>query len=448
LRIGIIGLGFVGLTLAVAFASKDYSVIGLDVDSSKVDAIRRGIPPFYEDGLENLLREVISKGKLKVTSNYENLRNTDIVFITVGTPPRPDGSQDQTYLMDAIRSLARVWKDANSFKLILIKSTIVPGTSRRLTDIFSRESGLIPENDFELVFNPEFLREGRALEDLLHPSRVVLGCFTSRGCDAAENLWREFYRKVDIEPLVLTMKPEEAELVKYASNAFLATRISFANTIANICEKTPGCDVVNVLEATGLDPRIGRKYLQPGLGYGGSCLPKDVKALIQYSRKVGYEPILLEAVDRVNETQPYKVIEYLLKEYEELKGKIVSILGLAFKPGTSDIRGSVSIKIAEALLQYGAIVKVHDPMALDNFRKLFGDRIVYCKEIIDALRDSDAVIVATEWPEYSLIKPSLFQSLMRNPVIIDGKRIYDPDKLQQYGVKLYAIGRSLIAKSV
>lgn len=440
-KIGVIGLGFVGLTLACALASQKYYVIGIDIDREKIEKIKNGIPPFYENGLEEILKKTIGK-YLIVSSDYNLLWNTDLVFITVGTPALPNGRQEQKYIIDAITSLARVWRGINTYKTVIIKSTVVPGTTRRLASIASAESGLEIGRDLGFVFNPEFLREGVALHDMLYPDRVVIGCIDSRSCVIVESFWREFYTRLGRVPPILIMSAEEAELVKYASNAFLAMRISFSNTIANICEKTPNCDVMKVLKAVGLDPRIGEKYLRPGLGYGGSCLPKDIKALIYYSLEKSYDPVLIRAVDEVNKNQPLKAIEYLLREYDCLRNRTISILGIAFKPGTDDIREAVSLKIIDKLLEKGARVKVHDPKALDNARKIYGDKLIYCSSPVEALKNSDAAIIVTEWSIYRDLQPETFKRLMRNPVVIDGRRIYDPWKFITRGIKFYAVGLS------
>jgi len=438
-RIGVIGLGFVGLSLAVALASKNFDVIGVDIDLNKIDLIKRGKAPFYEKGLEELLKETINKN-LFVSTDYQLLADVDIVFIAVNTPPKPSGEQDQSQIVEAVKRLASVWKNSCSYKVMAVKSTVIPGTTRQLAKIFAGESGKNIPEEIGVVANPEFLREGKALYDMFYPNRVVIGGIDDKSSKIVVNLWREFYRRVGFEPPILVMSLEEAELAKYASNSFLAMRISFANTIANICEIIPNCDVMKVLEAAGLDPRIGREYLRPGLGYGGSCLPKDVKALIHYSKSMGYEPILLEAVDKVNEMQPYKAIEYLLREYGDLQGKVVGILGLAFKPGTDDVRESVALKIARKLVEHGAKVKVHDPLALENAKKVLGDTVTYCYSPLEAIDNSDAVIIATEWDVYKELRPEHFKKLMKKPVVIDGRRIYDPRTFTEEGIRIYAIG--------
>jgi len=389
LKIGVIGLGFVGLTLAAALASKGYRVVGVDIDEEKINTIRSGKSPFYEEGLEELLGKVIGN-TLELSTNYDALKDSDIIFITVGTPPNPDGSQNLSYIEKAVEQLSRIIVENKKYRVIVVKSTVLPGTTRRLAKKLSEITGLELSRDYGFVSNPEFLREGKALYDTFYPSRVVIGCVDDRACRVVESFWREFYERVGKIPPILLMRAEEAELVKYASNAFLAMRVSYANTIANICEKTPNCDVLNVLHAVGYDPRIGHQYLKPGLGYGGSCLPKDVKALIHYSKQRGYKPVLLEAVDKVNEQQPYKAIEYLHKEYKDLRGKTIAILGLAFKPGTDDIRESVAIKIIKKLLELGAKIKAHDPLAIENTKKILGNKITYCKTPEEAIKDADA----------------------------------------------------------
>ncbi len=448
-KIGVIGLGFVGLTYSAAFASKGYTVYGIDIDENKIKLLEEKKPPFHEKDLDKYLDKTIGK-TFYVSTDYSLLHDTDLIFICVGTPTRRDTyEQDLSQLERVLEKLGTILGKDNGFKTIVIKSTVLPGTTRWASEKIHELTGLIHGRDYGFVFNPEFLREGRALEDIFNPSRIVLGCREpgDKACSVVESFWRTFYGEGNIELKI--MGYEEAELVKYASNFFLAMRIGFANTIANICEVTGNCDVLKVLEATGLDPRIGRKYLRPGLGYGGSCLPKDVKALIKYSRDKGYEPLLVEAVDRVNEEQPYRVINYLLEVYGSLEEKNIGVLGLAFKPGTSDVRESVSIKIIEKLLEMKAIVKVHDPLALENGRKILGDNVIYCSDYRNVLRDSDAVIIATDWDEYKNISPQEYRKYMKNPVVIDGRRIYsDPNELIKHGIKYYGIGYSRSPRSL
>ncbi len=442
--IGIVGLGFVGLSLAVAIASKGYTVIGVDIDRGKVELIRKGEPPFHEPGLREVLGNTVGE-KLHVSDDYRDLMDADVVFICVGTPTLPDGRQDRRALESAIHGLAEMYSEdrGKRFRVIAVKSTVLPGTTRELAQTFSKLSGLRLGVDYGFAMNPEFLREGRALEDTLHPSRVVIGCVDDRGCRVVEEFYREFYGRVGHDARILLMSAEEAELVKYASNLFLATRISYANNLARICEAIDNCDILRVLEGTGLDPRIGTHYLRPGLGYGGSCLPKDVKALKHYMEEKRVDPALPEAVDRINETQPLRAVQWLREALGSLEGKIITVLGLAFKPGTDDIRDSVSLKIINELLEEGAAVRVHDLMALKNVRRIYGDRLKYYDDPREALRGSDGAVVATEWDIYRELGPEDYAGLMRTPVVIDGRRIYDPWRFKgDSRIRFYAVGLS------
>lgn len=442
-RIGVIGLGFVGLTLSVVLANNGFNVYGVDTDLNKVELIKNRKTPFYEEKIEYYLEKVVDD-KLIVSTDYNVLRDTNIVFITVGTPSENNGSQRLDYVIEAVNRLSNVWKNIDSYRLLVVKSTVLPGTTRKLAKIMSDKTGLEIGRELGVVFNPEFLREGSAIEDMEKPSRIVIGCIDEKSCRIIRTLWEELYRRLNTEVKIREMSLEEAELVKYASNIFLAMRISYVNTIANICEEIPNCDVNKVLEATGLDPRIGSHYLEPGLGYGGSCLPKDIKSFIWFSKnKLGYKPVLIESIDKVNEKQPYRALEYLIKEYGDLSDKVIGILGLAFKPNTDDIRESISLKIIDKLLEMKSKIKVHDPKAMDNVKKIYGDKLVYCNNPIDAIKDSDAVIIATAWREYRRLKPEDYLRLMRNPVVIDGRRIYDNYRdFVEKGVKFYAIGLS------
>ena len=443
-RVGVIGLGFVGLSLSVALASKGFNVVGVDIDEKKVDLIKNGSIPIHEEGLGDLLKFVINKD-LIISTDFDLLNDSDIVFVCVGTPTLPNGKQDISQVINAIRIMAEQWKTVKERKVIAIKSTVLPGTTRRMAKLFEKISGKKVPQEIGFIVNPEFLREGKAIFDIFHPNRVVIGYMDDESCRMSINLWREFYyKRVGYKPSFHTMNIEEAELVKYASNAFLAMRISFANTIANICEMIPNCDVMKILDAVGHDPRIGKEYLNPGLGYGGACLPKDIKALIHFSKNIGYEPILLEAVDIVNDLQSNKAIEYLNEELKDLKGKIIAIIGLAFKAGTDDIRGSISIKIIKKLLNYGSIVKVYDPIALRKAKNLLADSVIYCNSVESALKDADAAIIATEWDTFvDDLKPEIVTKLMNNPVIIDGRRVIkDLEVFIKNGVKVYPIGYS------
>jgi nucleotide sugar dehydrogenase len=380
----------------------------------------------------------------KVSTDYNELATASIIFVTVGTPSYTTGDINLSYIRSAVMKLGKVLSRKKvEYPVIAIKSTVIPGTTRAFAQIVEKESDLKLGSDFGVVFNPEFLREGRALEDMLNPSRIVIGELDSRGADMLEGFWRDFYSMLGRSPPIIRVTAETAEMSKYASNAFLAVKISFINTIARICEKTPRCDVVDVARIMGLDPRIGPHYLEAGLGYGGSCLPKDVKALIAYAKRLCIEPKLLEAADWVNETQPYHVVMRLEEILGDLEGKVITILGVAFKPDTDDVRESRSLILAELLAERGALVRLHDPnsKALENAKRVLGSRVEYYSSIDEALRNADAAIVATAWDYYRRLTPSEFRKLMKSPIILDARRIYDPTRFLEEGVRLYAIGR-------
>lgn len=440
--VGVIGLGFVGLTLASVLASRGFDVIGVDVDEDKVKLISRGKPPFYEPGIEEALSS--AGERLRVTTDYNELANADIVFVTVPTPTLPQGEQDTRYVEDAISRLAHVWRNTNGYKLVALKSTVLPGTTRRLASIFAKLSGKRVPQEVGFAANPEFLREGHAVQDLLYPSRVVIGGIDEKSGVALEEFWRSFYKNIGRIPPILRLTAEEAEAVKYASNAFLAMRISFANKIADLCEKIPGCDALRVLDAAGLDPRIGRLYLRPGLGYGGSCLPKDLRALIWKMRRLNIDPMLFEAVERVNEERIERIIALLEKLLGNLQGKMIAVLGLAYKPGTDDIRESRSIELVKRLLKKGAILRVHDPKALRRAKALLGEneRIIYAMSLDEALRDAEALVIATDWEEYKAITPELVKKLMKRQIVIDARRLLNPEQFEKAGIEFYAVGRA------
>ncbi len=445
MKIGIIGLGFVGLSYAVVFASKGYNVVGVDIDVKKVSMISNRVSPFYEDGMKELLETTIGK-TFTATTNYDSLRDADLVFVTVNAPTREDGSQDLLQLESAIRELAWVFCNAAHRPIIVIKTTVLPGTTRRMAKLFSELSGKKVPEEMGFAFSPEFLREGCAIRDVLNPSRVIIGALDEDTAESLTKFFREFYIKVGSNPPILVMSPEEAELVKYASNAFLAMRISFANSIADVCEEIPGCDVGRVLEAVGLDPRIGKEYLKPGLGYGGSCLPKDLKALIRFTEDLRLSPILFKAVQRINEDRIEKVIKILERELGDLRGKKVAVLGLAFKPGTDDIRDSQALKLVLKLLNKGARVYVHDPMALTNAKRILGNRVEYLKSLDKVLEYADIAIIATGWDHYKQIPLLVERKDIRTKLIIDSRRILCLDELsrmQNKGLKVIVLGTNL-----
>jgi UDPglucose 6-dehydrogenase len=308
---------------------------------------------------------------------------------------------------------------------VVVKSTVVPGTTENMVKpIIEKHSGKRCGIGFGLCMNPEFLREGAALYDTLHPDRIIIGEYDKKSGDVFENLFTQFYKE-ELPPIIRT-NPSTAELIKYANNAFLATKISFINTIANVCEKIPGADVTTVAEGIGLDERIGSLFLRAGLGYGGSCFPKDVKALIAFSKSLGYEPTLIKTVKEVNNVQPYKAVELAEKLVGDLKGKRIAILGLAFKPGTEDMREATSIKVVDRLLKKKARVIVYDPVAMDNAKKIFGEKVSYSSSAIECIRNAVCCIIVTEWDEFRNLGPEDFVKHMKEPNVVDGRRIYEP----------------------
>ena len=436
--IGVVGTGYVGLCTAVGFASRGFKVITSTSDKLKADLINSGEPPFYEPGLKELLSEAVALGNLRCTlDREETVLESDVTFITVGTPSLQDGSIDLSLVEASARDIGKALARKNKYHIVVVKSTVIPGTTVNLVKPTIEElSGKRAGIDFGLAMNPEFLREGSALYDTFNPDRVVIGEFDKRSGDVLEELYNSFYSgKV---PIIRT-NPFTAELIKYANNAFLALKISFINTIANICERVPDADVRDVAKAIGMDRRISPLFLNAGVGFGGSCFPKDLKALIAYSKKEGYEPTLLQEVLRVNERQAIWIVDTAERKLGNLSGKVVAVLGLAFKPGTDDMREAPSIRIVKELLRRGAYVKAYDPAAIGNARKIFGDKVKLCESIVDCIRGSDCCMIVTEWDEFKDLAPSFFKENMRRPFIIDGRRIYDP-KLFRSELEFEAVG--------
>jgi UDPglucose 6-dehydrogenase len=439
-KISIIGVGYVGLCTAVGLASKGYQVIACDIDSDKINKINKGIPPFYEPGLEEKLTECISKCNLKGVVNDADaaIQGSDFTYVAVGTPSKEDGSIDLKYIESAAQNIGKALKNKKGYHITIIKSTVVPGTTIGIVKpILERESGKVCGKDFGLCMNPEFLRQGSAFNDTLNADRVVVGSFDKKSGDELEALYRDFYAG-QVPPIIRTGL-STAELIKYASNAMLATKISFINTVANICEKIPGADVKDVALAMGLDKRIGPLFLDAGLGYGGSCFPKDVKALIASAEAWGFTPELLNSVEHVNKAQPLKAVEYCRQKLGSLKGKKVAVLGLAFKPDTDDMREARVIPIVNALLFEGASVVAYDPIAATTAHAVFKDSITYAKSAKTCLKGADAAIVVTEWPEFKKLTPKDYLQLLKQPVLVDGRRIYDP-KVYAETLKFKAVG--------
>ncbi len=430
--ISVIGAGYVGLCTAVALASKGYNVIAIESDNERVAQINNGIPPFHEPDLEETLQATLQNGNFICWfSGIEMaILKTDITFIAVGTPSKTDGSIDLKFVEAAAADIGKALRKKKSYHVVVVKSTVVPGTTQNIVKAILEElSGKKSGIDFGLCMNPEFLRQGSAFKDTFKPDRLVIGAFDEKSGDFLENFYKAFYDE-SMPPIVRTSL-STAELIKYASNSMLATKISFINTIANICEKIPGADVKVVAKAMGLDRRIGPLFLNAGLGYGGSCFPKDVKALVACSRAIDYTPKLLEEVEDINRTQPLKAVEFCRKQLDSLKGKNISILGLAFKPDTDDMREASSIPIVHALLKEEAKVTVYDPVAIPVAKNIFHDKVRYADSALSCLKDADCCVVVTEWEEFKKLKPEDFITCMKQPILIDGRRIYDPQRFRK-----------------
>lgn len=425
-NICVFGLGYVGLTVSVCFAIRGFQVLCGDIIEEKVEQINKGEVNFYEPMLNELLAKAIRNRRIKATTDLEGmLAESDFSFICVGTPNKPDGSIDLSQVKNACRYIGGGLGKRNKYHVVVVKSTVVPGTTQNMVkSIIEEYSGLRVGKDFGLTVNPEFLQEGSAINDMLHPDRIIIGEYDKQSGNALENLYKSFYYGKC--PQILRMNLSSAEVIKYASNAFLAMKISFINEIASLCERLPEVDVVKVAEGIGLDSRIGTRFLRAGLGFGGSCFPKDVKALIDFAATVGSESLILKSILSVNEKQPLKAVEFAKELVGSLKDKTIALLGLSFKPNTSDMREAPSLKIIDKLKGEGAKIKVYDPAALGEAKKLLGSKVIYAVSPIDAIKNAECCIIVTEWDEFKKLTPEDFLNNMRYPAIVDGRRIYDP----------------------
>ena len=424
MKIAIIGLGFVGLSLTSVLASKGYDIIGIDIDKEKCSKISNGISPFFEPELEKTLKSGLKK-KLKISDNFSLISNCDFIFVTVGTPQNANGSIDLSIIKKAISSIGENLSESKKKPIIFIKSTVIPGTIKKIIlPILEKKSKKKVGKEFGLISNPEFLQESSAIHDTKYPHAIVLGGTQTKYMKKMKNFFSNLHPNV---PIIIT-NHQTAEMIKYANNSFLATKISFINQLANICQNIQGANIDDIARTIGLDPRIGELFLNAGPGYGGSCLPKDVKAIMNFSSKVGVSPLFLNAVEKTNQQQIKQIIKLIEKNCGNLKGKNISVLGLAFKPKTDDIRDSISLKIIEKLLKKQAKVIVHDPMAIENVRKIFKSKIKYANSISNALKDSYCGVIMTAWPEYSKITNINIKN-MKKRIIIDSRRILKNSKL-------------------
>jgi UDPglucose 6-dehydrogenase len=419
MKIGIIGLGFVGLSFASVLGSKKYSVIGVDSDIQKVNKILTGKAPFYEPKLDKTLKNALKNG-LKITTEINPVvTKCKLIFIAVGTPQRKDGSIDLTMIKKVVKEIGKSLAKTKNIPTIIVKSTIVPETTTKIIlPILEKESRKKIGKGFGLITNPEFLRETNAVNDTINPHVVVIGGYKDKFTKEVENFYTKFHKNVPI----INTNHQTAEMVKYANNSFLATKISFINQIATICEAIPEVNVDAVAKTIGLDPRIGNLFLTAGPGYGGSCLPKDVKAIINFSNKYKIKPALLHAVEEINHQQLENIINTVKKKVGKISNKKITILGLAFKANTDDIRDSISIKLIELLLKKGANIIAHDSKAISNTKIIFGEKIQYTNSISEAMKNTECVIIMTTAKEYAEINNNELK-LMKKRVIIDSRRL-------------------------
>lgn len=436
MNIAIVGTGYVGLVSGACFAEMGINVTCIDTNKSKIDSLRDGVVPIYEPGLEEIVRKNSKAGRLHFTTRLESvLDTTEVIFSAVGTPSDEDGSADLSYVLEVART---VGKNMNRYLVFVTKSTVPVGTSKKIKSAIEEElsrRGL--DIGFDVASNPEFLKEGAAIEDFMKPERVVIGVESSRAKSIMTKLYKPFTLIGD--RLIFT-DVASAEMIKYAANSMLATRISFMNDIANLCELV-GADVDQVRKGIGSDSRIGAKFLYPGCGYGGSCFPKDVKALIKTAEEHDYNMQVLKAVEAVNERQKAVLFDKLNTYFKgELKGKVVSLLGLAFKPETDDMREAPSLVLINKLLQSGCEVQVYDPVAMNECRRRIGNSVSYHKDLYQAVANSDAMLLVTEWKEFRVPDWNKIKQLMSTPLVIDGRNIFEAEELRNKGFDYYRIG--------
>ena len=436
MNIAIVGTGYVGLVSGTCFSEMGSNVTCVDIDKNKIDALNNGIIPIYEPSLEEMVHKNQKAGRLHFSTDLAGIiDDVEIVFCAVGTPPDEDGSADLKYVLNVARTFGQNIKD---YKLIVTKSTVPVGTATKVRAAVLEELEKRNVNvNFDVASNPEFLKEGAAIKDFMSPDRVVIGVDSQRARDTMEKLYKPFM--LTNNRIVFT-DVASAEMIKYAANSMLATRISFMNDIANLCELV-GANVNMVRKGIGSDTRIGKKFLYPGCGYGGSCFPKDVKALIKSAEKEGYEMKVLKAVEDVNNKQKSVLYDKLYKYYKgNLKGKIIAIWGLAFKPETDDMREAPALVLIDLLLEAGCEVKVYDPIAMDECKRRIGSTVEYCKNKYDAVNEADALLLVTEWNEFRIVDCSKMCNFMRHKVIFDGRNIYEKKELENKGFDYFGIG--------
>ena len=438
MNIAIVGTGYVGLVSGTCFAETGVNVTCVDVDEQKIERLKNGEIPIYEPGLDQLVVKNVKAGRLKFTTDLASVLNDqEIVFSAVGTPPDEDGSADLKYVLQVARTIG---ENLNRYLVVVTKSTVPVGTARKVRTTIEealKERGVdIP---FDVASNPEFLKEGNAIKDFMSPDRVVVGVESEKAKKALTKLYKPFLIN---NFRVIFMDIPSAEMTKYAANSMLATRISFMNDIANLCERV-GADVNMVRAGIGSDTRIGRKFLYAGCGYGGSCFPKDVKALIRTADQNGYSMEVLKAVERVNERQKGVLFEKLQRAFkdESLQGKTIALWGLSFKPETDDMRESTALVMIEKLLEAGCTIRAYDPIAMNECKRRIGDKIVYCRDMYDAVLNADALLLLTEWKEFRLPTWGVIRKAMRHPLVIDGRNIFDVEELAENDFEYHCIGK-------
>lgn len=437
MKIAIVGTGYVGLVSGTCFAEIGVDVTCVDTNSEKIESLNKGIIPIYENGLEEMVLRNTKAGRLKFTTSLEScLDEVEVVFSAVGTPPDEDGSADLSYVLAVARTIGR---NMNQYKLVVTKSTVPVGTALKVRAAIQEEldkRGV--DIEFDVASNPEFLKEGNAISDFMSPDRVVVGVESER----AEKLMSMLYKPFLLNNFrVIFMDIPSAEMTKYAANSMLATRISFMNDIANLCELV-GADVNMVRSGIGSDTRIGRKFLYPGIGYGGSCFPKDVKALIKTAEQNGYNMRVLRAVEEVNEAQKSTLFEKLEKQFNgNLKGKTVALWGLAFKPETDDMREAPALVLIDKLLRAGCVIRAYDPAAMEECKRRIGNTIYYARDMYDAVLDADVLMLVTEWKEFRLPSWAVIRKTMVQKIVLDGRNIYENKEMRELGFIYHCIGK-------
>lgn len=432
MNICIVGTGYVGLVTGACLAEFGMNLICVDNDHQKIDLLKQGKIPIYEPGLDQLVAKEVREGRLRFSSSIEEgIKSSLVIFIAVGTPPREDGSADLRFVEEVAKEIAH-WMDG--YKVVVMKSTVPVGTARWLKQLIQQElSKPIP---FDIVSNPEFLREGSAINDFMRPDRVVIGAESEQAMAIMKDIYSALYL---IEtPFILTSL-ESAEMIKYATNSFLATKVTFINEIANLCEKV-GADVHHVAKAMGLDGRIGKKFLHPGPGYGGSCFPKDTRALSWLAREKGYTFKILDSVIQANELQKQRMVDKIKEMVGDLKGKTIGVLGLSFKPNTNDVRESASIAIIQRLLEMGATVRAFDPAAMEEAQKVLPE-LTYGKDAYEVADGANGIVLATEWNQFRRLDLPRLKTLLKEPVFIDLRNVYDPEHMRRLGFRYCGVGR-------